>query len=87
MRRDGMRPKARCFVQHLQLALQIGQLAGQGVVHATARCHIALLHATALDTGDQGMLAIEYALKHQQHLKGLVVSNMMSSIRPSTMAR
>lgn len=27
-----------------------------------------------------GMLAIEYALKHQQHLKGLVVSNMMSSI-------
>lgn len=27
-----------------------------------------------------GMLAIEYALKYQQHLKGLVVSNMMSSI-------
>lgn len=27
-----------------------------------------------------GILAIEYALKHQQHLKGLVVSNMMSSI-------
>jgi proline iminopeptidase len=26
-----------------------------------------------------GMLAIEYALEHQQHLKGLVVSNMMSS--------
>lgn len=27
-----------------------------------------------------GMLAIEYALRHQQHLKGLVISNMMSSI-------
>jgi proline iminopeptidase len=27
-----------------------------------------------------GLLAIEYALKYQQHLKGLVVSNMMSSI-------
>jgi proline iminopeptidase len=27
-----------------------------------------------------GILAIEYALKHQQHLKGLVVSNMMSSV-------
>jgi proline iminopeptidase len=27
-----------------------------------------------------GMLAIEYALKHQQHLKGLIVSNMMASI-------
>ena len=27
-----------------------------------------------------GILAIEYALKYQQHLKGLVVSNMMSSI-------
>ena len=27
-----------------------------------------------------GLLAIEYALKHQQHLKGLVVSNMMASI-------
>jgi proline iminopeptidase len=26
-----------------------------------------------------GMLAIEYALEHQEHLKGLVVSNMMSS--------
>ena len=26
-----------------------------------------------------GILAIEYALKHQQHLKGLIVSNMMSS--------
>ncbi len=26
-----------------------------------------------------GMLAIEYALKYQQHLKGLVISNMMSS--------
>ena len=26
-----------------------------------------------------GMLAIEYALEHQQHLKGLVISNMMSS--------
>jgi proline iminopeptidase len=26
-----------------------------------------------------GMLAIEYALKHQEHLKGLVISNMMSS--------
>lgn len=25
-----------------------------------------------------GMLAIEYALEHQQHLKGLVISNMMS---------
>jgi proline iminopeptidase len=27
-----------------------------------------------------GMLAMEYALEHQQHLKGLVISNMMSSI-------
>ena len=27
-----------------------------------------------------GILAIEYALKYQQHLKGVVVSNMMSSI-------
>jgi proline iminopeptidase len=27
-----------------------------------------------------GILAIEYALQHQQHLKGLVVSNMMASI-------
>ncbi|MBV8665521.1 MAG: proline iminopeptidase-family hydrolase [Burkholderiaceae bacterium] len=27
-----------------------------------------------------GLLAIEYALKYQQHLKGLVISNMVSSI-------
>jgi proline iminopeptidase len=27
-----------------------------------------------------GLLAMEYALRHQDHLKGLVVSNMMSSI-------
>ena len=27
-----------------------------------------------------GLLAIEYALKYQQHLKGLIISNMMSSI-------
>lgn len=27
-----------------------------------------------------GLLGIEYALRHQQHLKGLIVSNMMSSI-------
>jgi proline iminopeptidase len=27
-----------------------------------------------------GVLAIEYALKYQQHLKGMVISNMMSSI-------
>jgi len=27
-----------------------------------------------------GMLAIEYALGHQQHLRGLVISNMMSSV-------
>ena len=27
-----------------------------------------------------GILAIEYALRHQDHLKGLVISNMMSSI-------
>jgi proline iminopeptidase len=27
-----------------------------------------------------GLLAIEYALKYQQHVKGLVISNMMSSI-------
>jgi len=27
-----------------------------------------------------GILAIEYALKYQEHLKGLIVSNMMSSI-------
>lgn len=44
--------------------------------------------ALGLDAGDfylyghswGGILAIEYALKYQQHLKGLVVSNMMSSI-------
>jgi proline iminopeptidase len=28
-----------------------------------------------------GILAIEYALKHQQHLAGLIISNMMSSSR------
>jgi proline iminopeptidase len=27
-----------------------------------------------------GILAIEYALAHQQHLKGLIISNMMSSV-------
>ena len=27
-----------------------------------------------------GALAIEYALKYQQHLKGLVISNLMASI-------
>src|SRR4051794_39191901 len=27
-----------------------------------------------------GILAIEYALAHQEHLKGLVISNMMASI-------
>src|SRR5204862_6213860 len=27
-----------------------------------------------------GVLAIEYALKYQQHLKGLVISNMMASV-------
>ena len=27
-----------------------------------------------------GLLAIEYALKHQEHLKGLIVTNMMASI-------
>jgi proline iminopeptidase len=27
-----------------------------------------------------GILAIEYALKHQQHLKGLIISNMMASM-------
>lgn len=27
-----------------------------------------------------GILAMEYALKHQQHLKGLIISNMMSSV-------
>jgi proline iminopeptidase len=27
-----------------------------------------------------GLLAMEYALAHQQHLKGLIVSNMMSSV-------
>ncbi|MEM9517467.1 MAG: proline iminopeptidase-family hydrolase [Actinomycetota bacterium] len=27
-----------------------------------------------------GVLAIEYALHHQQHLKGIVISNMMSSV-------
>lgn len=27
-----------------------------------------------------GILAMEYALRHQQHLRGLVVSNMMSSV-------
>ncbi|MGI9005478.1 MAG: proline iminopeptidase-family hydrolase [Streptosporangiaceae bacterium] len=28
-----------------------------------------------------GLLAMEYAVRHQQHLKGLVISNMMSSAR------
>jgi proline iminopeptidase len=28
-----------------------------------------------------GLLAIEYAVQHQRHLKGLVISNMMSSAR------
>lgn len=28
-----------------------------------------------------GLLAMEYALHHQEHLKGLVISNMMSSTR------
>jgi proline iminopeptidase len=27
-----------------------------------------------------GMLALEYAFRHQQHLRGLVISNMMSSV-------
>ena len=27
-----------------------------------------------------GILAIEYALRHQQHLRGLVISNMMASV-------
>lgn len=27
-----------------------------------------------------GLLAVEYALKHEQHLKGLIISNMMASI-------
>jgi proline iminopeptidase len=44
--------------------------------------------ALGLDTGNffllghswGGILAIEYALRYQQHLKGLVISNMMSSI-------
>ena len=27
-----------------------------------------------------GLLAIEYALKYQQHIKGLIISNMMASI-------
>ena len=30
-----------------------------------------------------GILALEYALKYQQHLKGLIISNMMSSIPAS----
>ena len=33
-----------------------------------------------LGTSWGGLLAIEYALKHQQNLKGLIVSNMVSSI-------
>jgi proline iminopeptidase len=45
-------------------------------------------HALGLDRGNfylmgqswGGVLAIEYALKYQQHLKALVISNMMSSI-------
>lgn len=44
--------------------------------------------ALALDTGNffllghswGGILAIEYALRHQQRLKGLIISNMMASI-------
>jgi proline iminopeptidase len=43
--------------------------------------------ALGLDRGDLyilghswgGILAIEYALKHQQHVKGLIISNMMAS--------
>lgn len=31
-----------------------------------------------------GILAMEYALKYQQHLKGLIISNMMASIPPTT---
>jgi proline iminopeptidase len=31
-----------------------------------------------------GILAIEYALQHQQHLRGLVISSMMSASRPTT---
>ena len=27
-----------------------------------------------------GILAIEYALRYQQHLRGLVISNMMASV-------
>lgn len=33
-----------------------------------------------LGTSWGGMLAMEYALKYPQHLKGLIISNMMSSI-------
>jgi proline iminopeptidase len=44
--------------------------------------------ALALDRGSfvlyghswGGILAIEYALRHQEHLRGLVISNMMSSV-------
>ena len=31
-----------------------------------------------------GMLAIEYALKYQENLKGLVISNMMASTRQTS---
>lgn len=47
-----------------------------------------LRRALGLDAGNffllghswGGILALEYALRHQQHLKGLVISNMVSSI-------
>jgi proline iminopeptidase len=45
-------------------------------------------HALGLDSGSfvlygqswGGILAMEYALRYQQHLRGLVISNMMSSV-------
>jgi proline iminopeptidase len=34
-----------------------------------------------------GLLALEYALAHQQNLKGLIISNMMASVPAYTSTR
>ncbi len=43
---------------------------------ARARCHELYLYGQSWG----GILAMEYALKYQKHLKGLIISNMMASI-------
>jgi proline iminopeptidase len=37
------------------------------------------INSICWDTQGAGLLAIEYALKYQEHLKGLVISNMAAS--------